>query len=83
RNGADWYIGAITDEESRTFEVPLAFLQEGRDYIAEVYSDETDAHWLTNPLAISISELNVDASSVITINLAPGGGQAIRIRALQ
>ena len=83
RNGAEWYIGAITDEESRTFEVPLAFLQEGRDYIAEVYSDETDAHWLTNPLAISISELNVDASSVITINLAPGGGQAIRIRALQ
>jgi alpha-glucosidase len=26
RGGEDWFIGAITDEEARTIEVPLSFL---------------------------------------------------------
>src|SRR3989442_15808581 len=30
RNGQSWYVGAITDEEGRTFDVPLSFLAPGR-----------------------------------------------------
>jgi alpha-glucosidase len=79
RNGEDWYIGAITDEEPRTVEVPLSFLPAGRSYVAEVYADGADAHWLTNPLPITISRQTVDADTRLSIRMAPGGGQAIRL----
>lgn len=82
RDGPDWYLGAITDEEARTFEVPLDFLPSGRKYVAEIYADGKDADWLTNPLPVDISRQDVDATSTLTLRLAPGGGQAIRIRAV-
>jgi len=80
RRSDDWYIGSITDEEGRTLEARLDFLDAGRAYVAEVYADGPGAHWETNPLAISVREVSVDRTSVLKIELAPGGGQAIRIR---
>jgi alpha-glucosidase len=80
RNGPEWFIGAITDEEGRTFSVPLSFLPRGRSYVAEVYADGPGAHWLTNPLPVAISKRTVTAGSTLRVVLAPGGGQAIRIR---
>jgi len=79
RNGPSWYIGAITDEEGRTFDVPLTFLTPGRKYVAEIYADGPGANWLTNPLPVSISKRPVDSTTRLRIVLAPGGGQAIRI----
>jgi alpha-glucosidase len=80
RAGSEWFIGAITDEEARTFDIPLSFLPSGRTFVAEVYADGTNAHWLGNPLPIEISEQMVDAGSILTVRMAPGGGQAIRFR---
>jgi alpha-glucosidase len=81
RNSPDWYIGAITDEEARTFQISLDFLTPGKRYQAEIYADGKDADWLTNPLPVDISRRDVDARTTLTLRLAPGGGQAIRIRA--
>ena len=36
--------------------------------------------WLTNPLPVSITHRSVTRASHLTVALAPGGGQAIRIR---
>ncbi len=80
RGGPAWFIGAITDEEARTFEVPLSFLPAGQRFIAEIYADGEGAHWLTNPFPITISSRPVDAGTTLTLRLAPGGGQAIRLR---
>jgi len=80
RGGPDWYVGAITDEEARTLEIPLSFLSEGESYVAEIYADGEGAHWLHEPLPIEISEQGVNAETTLTLSLAPGGGQAIRIR---
>ncbi|MCH8935955.1 MAG: glycoside hydrolase family 97 protein [Gemmatimonadetes bacterium] len=80
RGGESWFVGAITDEEGRTLEIPLSFLAPGRSYVAEIYADGPGAHWLHDPLPIEISERPVDAGSRLTLSLAPGGGQAIRIR---
>jgi alpha-glucosidase len=79
RNSDDWYIGSITDEEGRTLETPLDFLEEGVEYVAEIYADGLDADWESNPLSIDISQVLVDNDTVLQIRLAPGGGQAIRI----
>jgi alpha-glucosidase len=80
RNGQNWFIGAITDEEARTFDVPLSFLTPGRRYVAEIYADGPGANWLTNPLPVTISRRPVTAATRLHLVLARGGGQAIRIR---
>jgi len=80
RNAQSWYLGAITDEEGRTFDVPLSFLTPGKKYVAEIYADGSGANWATNPLPVAISSKPVDSTSRLHMVLAPGGGQAVRIR---
>jgi alpha-glucosidase len=75
-----WFLGAITDEEARTFDVPLSFLPAGRAYVAEIYADGPGADWRDNPLPVAIRRRNVDAGTTLRIEMAPGGGQAVRIR---
>jgi alpha-glucosidase len=74
----DWFLGAITDEEARTFSVPLNFLTPGRKYVAEIYADGPGADWSSNPLPVAISKRNVDSKTNLSVVLAPGGGQAVR-----
>jgi len=78
RNGDDWYLGSVTDENPREFSVVLDFLDEGREYTAQVYADADDADWDTNPYAHTISEQIVSHGQTYSISLAPGGGQAVR-----
>ena len=80
RGEDEWFLGAITDEEARTFDVPLGFLPAGRRYVAEIYADGPGADWRDNPLPVSITRRDVDAGTTLRIEMAPGGGQAIRIR---
>jgi alpha-glucosidase len=79
RGGEDWYLGAITDEEARTIEIPLDFLGSGT-WVAEIWADAPGADWKENPLALELREAAVDAGDTLTLELAPGGGQAIRFR---
>ncbi len=83
RGGQTWFLGAITDEEARTFDVPLTFLTPGKLYVAEIYADGPKANWLDNPLPVTISQRAVTSATHLSIRLAPGGGQAIRIRPAQ
>ena len=76
----EWFLGAITDEEARTFEVPLDFLPRTGRFVAEVYADAPKSHWRDNPEEIAISSRPVTSATRLTVALAPGGGQAIRIR---
>jgi alpha-glucosidase len=78
KNSNDWFLGAITDESGRTFNVPLNFLTAGRKYTAEIYADGPGANWATNPLPVAISKRTVDSRTNLSVVLAPGGGQAIR-----
>ena len=79
----EWFVGGITDEEGRTFDLPLNFLGAGTRYVAEVYADGAGAHWRDNPLPVAISRRPVSATTTLRMVLAPGGGQAIRIRAVR
>jgi alpha-glucosidase len=79
RGQDEWFLGAITDEEARTLEVPLSFLPAGRRYVAEIYADNERSHWLTAPLEYQVLEQPVDASTRVTLRLAAGGGVAVRI----
>jgi alpha-glucosidase len=80
RGRDEWFVGAISDEEARTLDVSLAFLPRGRRYVAEIYADGPGASWRDNPTAVAISSRPVDAATRLRIAMAPGGGQAIRLR---
>ncbi|MBJ6120928.1 glycoside hydrolase family 97 protein [Sphingomonas mollis] len=82
RNSRDWYIGSITDENARSLTVTLDFLDAGRTYTAEIYSDGPDADYRTDARhAIAIETKQVRKGDTLKLALAPGGGQAIRLRA--
>jgi alpha-glucosidase len=80
RNGPDWYLGSITDENSRTLVASLDFLEPDQIYVAEIYADGPGADWDSNPSPLTISEVLVDSHTSIDLSLAPGGGAAIRFR---
>jgi alpha-glucosidase len=80
RTGSDWYIGAVGDEEARTMTVKLDFLDPGKTYTAQIYRDGDDADYRTEKRhAIVIETKKVRAGDSLTLALAPGGGQAIRL----
>ena len=82
RGATDWYLGATTDENARTLDVPLDFLDPGRRYEAQIYRDAADADYLRNPSALIIEKRRVSSKDRIAVALAPGGGLAVRFRAL-
>lgn len=80
RNSDDWYIGSVTDENARSFTVALDFLDSGRSYTAEIYRDGPGADYRTAARhAITIEQRTVTKGDSLTVALAPGGGEAIRL----
>jgi alpha-glucosidase len=80
RHGDDWYLGSITNWTSRTLQIPLSFLSPG-EYRAEIYADATDAG--TNPKHVAIHKQIVGRGQTLTLQLASGGGCAIRFVSLR
>jgi alpha-glucosidase len=79
RGGANWYLGAVGDEQARTMTVTLDFLTPGKRYTAEIYRDGDDADYRTAKRhSIAIETRTVTSGDMLTLKLAPGGGQAIR-----
>ena len=76
----DWFIGAITDENSRTANVNLDFLDTGKQYAATVYADAKDADWDRNPMAYEIKSYLVNNKTALKLALANGGGAAVSLK---
>ena len=74
----DWYLGSLTNEESRTFEIPLAFLEANTTYEAQIYADAEGISWDKNPAQVAISAKEVESTDILELQLAAGGGTAIR-----
>lgn len=80
--GADnWFLGAVTDENERTLEVPLDFLDENKTYRATIYRDGETAHWEENPTEYKIETREVTSETTLDLWMAPGGGTAINFEA--
>lgn len=76
---SNWFIGAVTDENSRSTSVKLNFLDKGKKYLATIYSDAESADWKTNPEAYKIEKFIVTDATTLKLNMAKGGGTAISI----
>ncbi|WP_064662885.1 glycoside hydrolase family 97 protein [Pseudoalteromonas sp. MQS005] len=80
--GNDWYLGAVTDENARTIEVKLDFLDKDKQFEAQIYKDGDKAEWKNNPYDLKIEKRTVTANDKLTLKLATSGGTAIRFKAL-
>ncbi|MEZ5306302.1 MAG: glycoside hydrolase family 97 protein [Pyrinomonadaceae bacterium] len=83
KDGDDWFIGAITDENSREISIDLSFLDDAETYDASIYADGEDAHWEKNPKSYSVTRRKVKKNDTIRIKLAEGGGAAISLETNQ
>ncbi|AKC88413.1 glycoside hydrolase family 97 protein [Pseudoxanthomonas suwonensis] len=78
RGGEEWFLGSVGDEQARTLQVPLSFLDPGRRYRAEIYRDGERAHWKDAPFEFVRETREVRSTDTLPLRLAAGGGQAIR-----
>jgi alpha-glucosidase len=76
RNGADWYVGAMTDWTPRELEVDFSFLPEG-NFQMEAYQDGVNADRYGSDYKMVKSQVN--KTTKLKIQMAPGGGWAARI----
>jgi len=79
KNKSSWFIGSGCDENGRTSEITLNFLDPGKTYDATIYADDKDAHYETNPQAYTINKTRVTNKSQIKQYCAPGGGYAVSV----
>ncbi len=77
--GSDWYVGTITNTSGRIITVPLNFLLRDQ-YTVDLYRDASDA--VQNPNHLSKQTRTVKSSDVIRVELAPGGGQVMRLKTI-
>jgi alpha-glucosidase len=82
RGGKDWFLGALTDENARKLAQPLTFLTPGRRYEAQIYRDGPGADYRTNPTALETVRQVVTSKDSLALDMAPGGGVAIRFKML-
>lgn len=76
----EWFVGAIADENARVASTSLAFLTNGKNYVATLYLDGEKAHWKDNPMEYQIQKFIVNNKSVLKLKLAAGGGAAVSIK---
>lgn len=75
KSGENWYVGGLTNWTPREVEVALSFLDEGKEYTAQILADAKDAD--VNPTKYTITSQNVTAATALNMAMAPGGGFGI------
>ena len=78
RGSEEWFLGSVGDDHPHQLDATLSFLDAGRRYRAEIYRDGEGADWKSNPFAFARETREVGNGDHITLELAPGGGTAIR-----
>ncbi len=77
KKDGQWFCGGVTDDQKRTLDVPMNFLEPGRTYEATIYADADDAHYKDNAQAYKIYKQTVTSEDVLSMTMAAGGGFAI------
>jgi len=82
RKGDEWFVGSVIDEEGGTLEIPLDFLDKGRDYAVRFYEDAPDSHFRNKRERYRIRDGEVGSTDIVKAEMAPGGGHCMWIRPL-
>ena len=77
RKGEEWFIGSITNNEKRVLSVSLDFLPEGKNYIAEIYTDGDKS--VKTRTKVRVSTYRVSNKTKLNFCLKASGGAAVRL----
>ncbi|MCD8184727.1 MAG: glycoside hydrolase family 97 protein [Bacteroides sp.] len=70
----NWFVGGITDENARTANFTLDFLEPGKQYVATLYADGKDADYQENPTSYQIKKGIVTNKTKMSVKEARSGG---------
>jgi alpha-glucosidase len=76
RSGKDWFIGAITNNQQRDFELPTDFLKPGKYHI-EIIEDGINANTRAEDYKKTVRDF--PSGEILKLHLASGGGWVARI----
>lgn len=76
RAGSEWFVGAMTNTEERTINIPTDFLPKGR-YQVELYNDDST---LTTRTKVAVKHMTVKSGKPITLTLQSSGGAALHFK---
>ncbi len=76
QSGDDWFIGAITNNDSRKITVNLDFIDENTSYYMIVYSDDPSLKTRTQ---VRIKKRQVKKGQKLSFDLVASGGVAIQL----
>ena len=76
---SNWFVGGITDENARTSNFTLDFLEPGKQYVATLYADGKDADYKENPTSYQIKKGIVTNKTKMSVKLARSGGFALSL----
>ena len=76
RAGSEWFVGAMTNTEERTINIPTDFLPKGR-YQVELYNDDAT---LTTRTKVAVKHMTVKSGKPITVTLQSSGGAALHFK---
>jgi len=79
KSGEDWYLGSITNENSRKLQIGFNFLDSNLKYKAQIYADSKETDLKSAPEKYQITNIEVTQNTIYEANLSAGGGLAIRI----
>lgn len=79
KNSGNWFVGGITDENARTTEFKLDFLDADKKYVATLYADGKDADYKDNPTSYQIKKGIVTSKTKISVKEVRSGGFALSL----
>ena len=80
KSGEEWFVGAITNTEARQFEIPLSFLDAGKEYETVIYYDDPNVNTRTH---VGIKKIKADHNTKLNVVLKASGGEAIHIKPIK
>ncbi len=80
RKGSDWWVGVMANNDGGHEEVSLDFLEPGKKYIAEIYTDGGEK--VKTATHVAIDTKKVTSKDKLKFDLVPRGGAAIKFTAI-
>ena len=77
RKGEEWFIGSLTNNDSRSIQTSLSFLPADENYIAEIYTDGDKS--IKTRTHVKCSKFRVNKETTLNFLLKASGGAAIRL----
>ena len=77
RSGEEWFVGLITNNDASIQKVDLSFLEDGKTYVAHLYTDGGEETGTRTQ--VKCSKLLLTGKQALMFALKPSGGAAVRL----